>query len=254
MSPMTRELIGLHRRELMRDKRYFWFALLFPFGMMGIFLLISAFVPKTDGAPDFAKLVTPMALFLAVTSTALTVTSGSLATMRSKGTLRLLGTTPVGRGQLLLTHMVVRIAMVVTQAVALLTIAIVAAGLELARIPALLGITLLGMAMFGGLGYLIGGRINSPDAATNLCTLVQLATLFLSGLAFPFAMLPDGVVKVLSLLPTTFFADLMLTQMPGATTQHPAWLSIAVVAGCAVAANWAAIAWFKWDQGEGGKA
>lgn len=127
-----------------------------------------------------------------------------------------------------------------------------AADLEPARIPALFGIILLGTAMFGGLGYLIGGRIDSPDAATNLCTIVQLVTLFLSGLAIPFAMLPDGVVKVLSLLPTTFFADLMLTQMPGATTQHPAWLSAAVVSGCAVAAIGAAIAWFKWDQGEGG--
>lgn len=251
MSTVTRELIGLHRRELMRDKRYFWFALLFPFGMMGIFLLISAFVPKTEGAPDFAKLVTPMALFLAVTSTALTVTSGSLANMRSKGTLRLLGTTPVGRGRLLLTHMIVRVGMVVTQAVALLAIAIMAAGLELARVPAMLGITLLGMAMFGGIGYLIGGRMNSPDTATNMCTLIQLAALFLSGLALPFALMPDGVVRVLSLLPTTFFADLMLTQMPEATPYHPAWLSITVVAGCAVAAIWAAIAFFKWDQGEG---
>lgn len=249
-SSATRELIGLHRRELMRDKRYFWFALLFPFGMMGIFLAISAVLPKSDGALDFAKLTTPMALFLAVTSTSLTITSGSLATMRSKGVLRLLSTTPLGRGRLLVTHMAVRVGMVLLQAVALLAVAVVASGLPLTTIPALLGITLLGMAMFGGIGYLIGGRVDSPDAASNICTLIQLAALFLSGLAFPFPLLPETVVRVLTLLPTTFFADLLMTQIPGAEPYHPAWLSIVVVAAAALVAAGAAIATFKWDRGE----
>ncbi|MFI6499648.1 ABC transporter permease [Nonomuraea typhae] len=251
MSTVITELIGLHRRELMRDRRYFWFALLFPFGMMAIFLALSAFIPKTAGAPDFAQLVTPMALFLAVTSMALTVTSGSLAGMRSKGTLRLLGTTPVGRGRLVLTHMAVRILMCAAQAVALLAVAVVAAGLDPARIPALLGVTLLGMTMFGALGYLIGGRVSSPDAASNICTLIQLFTLFLSGLAFPFALMPEAVVRVLALLPTTFFADLLLSQMPGGTPYHPVWLAIVVVTATALLVGAAAVKLFKWDQREG---
>ncbi|GAA3228963.1 ABC transporter permease [Nonomuraea helvata] len=251
MSTVTRELIGLHRRELMRDKRYFWFALLFPLVMMSIFLVLSTLMPKVEGAPDFTGVAIPMALFLAVTSTALIVTSGSLATMRSKGVLRLMGTTPAGRGRLLATHMAVRVVMVVVQAVGLLAIAAMVAGLEVSAIPALLGITLLGMAMFGGIGYLIGGRMNSPDAASNFSVLIQMLGLFLSGLAFPFQLMPEGVVKVLSLLPTSFFANLMLTQITGAKPYHPAWLSIVVMVATALAAAYAAVVTFKWDQGEG---
>ncbi|HET6858727.1 MAG TPA: ABC transporter permease [Streptomyces sp.] len=250
ISTTSRELAMLHARELVRDPKYFYFALFFPFGMLAIFLGIGSLMPKEPGTPDFLKLVIPMAIFLAVTSAALTVTAGPLASMRTKGTLRLLGTTPVGRARLVYTHMFARVLMVTAQAVVLLALAVALGKVELSRLPALFGITLLGLAMFGGIGYLIGGRLSSPDAATNVGTLVQLAALFLSGLAFPLELMPDAVGNALSLLPTSFFADLMLTQMSQGDPVHPAWLSILVVAGTAAVAVLLAIRTFKWDQGE----
>ncbi|MCX5115210.1 hypothetical protein OOK13_43570 [Streptomyces sp. NBC_00378] len=81
-------------------------------------------------------------------------------------------------------------------------------------------------------------------------TLVQLAALFLSGLAFPVEFMPDAVRTTLGLLPTSFFADLMLTQMSQGDPVHPAWLSILVVAATAVVAVSVAVRTFKWDQGE----
>lgn len=250
ISPTSRELARLHARELVRDPKYFYFALFFPFGMLGIFLGMGSVIPQEEGAPDFLQMVIPMAIFLAVTSAALTVTAGPLAGLRSKGTLRLLGTTPVGRARLVFTHMFARIVMVTAQAVVLLALAVALGKVEVSRLPALFGIALLGLAMFGGIGYLIGGRLSSPDAATNVGTLVQLAALFLSGLAFPFELMPDAVRDTLGLLPTSFFADLMLTQMSGGEPMHPAWLSILVVAGTAAVAVVLAVRTFKWDQGE----
>ncbi|WP_214326805.1 ABC transporter permease [Nonomuraea sediminis] len=251
MTSATRELIGLHARELLRDRRYFWFALLFPFGMAGIFLGIAQLLPEGGpDMPDFKQVVVPMALFLAVTGASLTVTAGPLAAMRTKGTLRLLGTTPVGRARLLLTHMPIRLAMVVVQAVLVLALALAIGAVPVSALPALLGITLLGLAMFGSIGYLIGGRMNSPDAATNVGTLVQLGALFLSGLAFPLYLFPHGVADALSLLPSSFFADLMATQLPGGRPFHEVWVSVAVVAGTTAVAALLAVRTFKWDQGE----
>lgn len=250
ISPATRELALLQGRELLRDRRYFYFALFFPFGMLGIFLLISKLTPKTSGAPDFMQFVIPMALFLAVTSSALTVTAGPLAAMRSKGTLRLLGTTPVGRARLVYTHMCGRVVMVACQAAVLLAVAVALGSVQLARVPGLFGIALLGLAMFGGIGYLIGGRMSSPDAATNVGTFVQLGALFLSGLTFPLRMMPAVVGKVLSLLPTSFFADLMTTQMRTGKPFHPVWLSILVVLATTAVMVFLAVRTFKWDQGE----
>ncbi|MGI5450608.1 ABC transporter permease [Streptomyces sp. CA-243310] len=251
MSSSSRELTLMHARELVRDAKYFYFALFFPFGMLGIFLALGFTMPKDSGAPDFLQLVFPMAIFLAVTSAALTVTAGPLASLRAKGTLRLLGTTPLGRARLVFTHMIARILMVTVQAAVLLLLGVALGKVEPSSLPALFGITLLGLAMFGGVGYLIGGRLASPDAATNVGTLVQLSALFLSGLAFPLELMPDAVRTTLSLLPTSFFADLMLTQMPQGEPTHPAWLSVLVVTVTTAAAVVLAVRTFKWGQGEG---
>ncbi|MGW5848659.1 ABC transporter permease [Streptomyces sp. NPDC055254] len=251
MSSSSRALTLMHARELVRDAKYFYFALFFPFGMLGIFLGLGFTMPKDSGAPDFLQLVFPMAIFLAVTSAALTVTAGPLASLRAKGTLRLLGTTPLGRARLVFTHMIARILMVTVQAAVLLVLGVALGKVEPSSLPALFGITLLGLAMFGGVGYLIGGRLASPDAATNVGTLVQLSALFLSGLAFPLELLPDAVRTTLSLLPTSFFADLMLTQMPQGEPTHPVWLSVLVVTVTTAAAVVLAVRTFKWDQGEG---
>lgn len=252
ISPASRELALLHARELTRDPKYFYFAFFFPFGMLAIFLGIGSVVPQESGAPDFLQLVFPMTIFLAVTSAALTVTAGPLANLRAKGMLRLLGTTPVGRARLVFTHMFARILMVTAQTIVLLALAVTLGKVEPSRLPALFGIALLGLTMFGGIGYLIGGRLASPDTATNVGTLVQLAALFLSGLAFPVEFMPDAVRITLGLLPTSFFADLMLTQMSQGDPVHPAWLSILVVAATAVVAVFVAVRTFKWDQGETG--
>lgn len=250
MRTATVELTMLHARELVRDQRYFWFALVFPFFMLATFLGIGAVIPTEPGGPDFTLIVIPMALFLAVTSTALTVTAGPLAAMRSKGTLRLLGTTPIGRARLVLTHLATRVVMVVAQIVVLLLIALAIGAVEVAALPALVGACLLGMAMFLGIGYLIGGRLSSPDTATNIGTFVQLSTLFLSGLAVPLWLLPDTLGRVLGWLPTSFFADLLTSQTSGGDPVHAVWLSALVVLVTAAVAITAAILSFRWDQGE----
>jgi ABC-2 type transport system permease protein len=246
----TRALTSLHARELLRDHRYFWFALLFPYGMLGLFLLIGSLVPKGNGGPDFSQTVIPMALYLAVTSAALTVTAGPLAGMRSKGTLRLLGTTPIGRARLLYTHMSVRIVMILCQTVVLLAIASALGTVRLANLLPLFGITVLGMALFGSIGYLIGGRLSSPDAATNVGTLIQLAALFLGGLTLPLYLLPSAVGRALSYLPTSFYADLMQAQLPSGRPMHPAWLSVLVVVVTTLVVATLAVRTFKWDQDE----
>lgn len=249
-SSATRELTLLHARELLRDGKYFYFALLFPFGMLGLFLGINALLPDEPGAPDFTSMVIPISLFLAVTSTALTVTAGPLVEMRAKGTLRLLGTTPVGRARVVVTHMAVRAAMVVVQSVLLLSVAVALGVVPVAAVPAMFGITLLGLGMFGAVGYLIGGRLTSPNAAAHLANLFQLASLFLSGLTIPLWLMPAPVAEVLGLLPTTFYVDLMMSRVTGADPNHPVWLSVVVMVGVTVVVAWASVRTFRWDDGE----
>lgn len=247
---LTKQLLLLNARELVRDRRYFIFAFVFPFGMLAVFLALGQIVPSGNGAPDFTQMVVPMALFLAVTSSALTTTAGPLAGMRDKGTVRLLGTTPVGRARFVLTHMAMRIVMVICQLVLVLLIAVLIGAVNVATAPLLLAISLPGVVMFLAIGYLIGGRLRSADAANNVATLVQLSALFLSGLAFPLSLMPRTLASVLSYLPTSFFANLLTMAMPTGVAMHSAVLSILVVVVTAAVFIALAIRTFSWDEGD----
>ena len=87
-----RPLLALQTRELVRNTSYFIFVIIFPFAMAGMFLLMSAMMKGQADAPDFSPFVMPMALFLAVTGTALTMTSDPLAEIRQSGALRVVST------------------------------------------------------------------------------------------------------------------------------------------------------------------
>ncbi|GAA3389020.1 ABC transporter permease [Cryptosporangium minutisporangium] len=245
----NREMVRLQARELLRDSRYFWFALIFPFFMLGLFLFLSSVVPSNPGGPDLKPVVVPIALFLAASSVGLTITAGPLAGLRSRGTLRLLGTTPLGVGRFLVTHVSVRLAFVIVQICALLAVAMAFGSIRVTQLPALLGVSLLGTVLFGAIGYLIGGRLRSPEVAANVGTLIQLGALFMSGLALPPQILPSGVRTFFEWIPSSSLGDLLLHLVPAGSPSHPAWVSVLVLVGTTVAFAVATLVTFRWDDG-----
>ena len=109
-------------------------------------------------------------------------------------------------------------------------------------------VSLVGLALFFTIGYLIGGVVSSGQLAANLSTLIQLLALFLSGAAIPFAILPDSLTAVLSKIPTSLFADLIFwaADSPLQRTSNPL-LAFAVVIAVTVALFVVAVRAFKWD-------
>ena len=249
----TRELLGLHTREFVRDYRSSVFALVFPLGMAALFLGMAEIIPEpTDpgAGMSFQQFVVPVTLLFALTSTPLTATSGPLVNLRTQGTLRLLSTTPVSRARLLLTHMPVRLGLVLFQLAALITAGAVLGHVEPADTPALFGAALLGLLMFGALGYLIGGVLPGPDAATHTGTFVQMVSMLLCFMFLPMGMLPDSFARVISHLPPSYLADLVFGQIPGWEPLHPVWQSVLVLLGTTALLAVLAVRLFRWDQSE----
>lgn len=244
----VRALLGLQRRELLRDKRNFWFAFLFPFALLGMFLLIFGNVGSyTDGSSAVDQVIA-MTLFMSVTSVAFVATASPLATLRRDGVLRLLGTTPASRVEFLLTHMPVRLAVVIFQVLLILVIGVALDAVTPAHILPAMGTSLLGLLMFGALGYLLGGILPGPDAASNLGTFVQLAAFFLSGLVFPLDSFPETMETILTYMPFTFFSDLLMGVLVGGDLLHPWWLSTVVILGTAGVLSVIAARVFRWED------
>lgn len=245
----TVQLMRVHARELARERRGFMTSLLLPLGLATLFFTLAFMVPEPASGLGFSGMAVPVVIFLAVSTAPLMATAASLADARARGTLRLLGTTPVGRARLVLTHIPARLGLVLAQIALLIA---VGAALGLAPVenaPALFGVALLGVALFGSIGYLLGGLASTAESAWNVGMFFQMVPFMLS-IILPMQSMSAQLDSALSWLPTSFFFDLLLGLMPYGESTHPVWLSVVVVAVTSVLITVLAVPLFRWDQGE----
>lgn len=147
-----------------------------------------------------ASLAVPGVLALAVVSTAFTGQAIVLAYERRYGVLRLLGTTPLGRGGLLIAKGCAVLTVVSVQVVALGGLGLVLGWRPTAAgIPMAVVLIVLGCAAFVALAALLGGTLRAEAvlAFANLAWIVFLGC----GLLFPLDVLPDALADMLRFTP-----------------------------------------------------
>ncbi len=175
---------------------------------------------------DAARLAVPGVFALAVVSTAFTGQAIVLAYERRYGVLRLLGTTPLGRGGLLIAK---GCGVVVVVAVQCAVLGVVGLALgwrpDLAGIPMAVLLIFAGCAAFLALAALVGGVLR----AEGVLALANLAwVLFLGcGLLFPLAALPDAVARALRFTPPGALGEGLRSALAGG--EASALLSVVVL-------------------------
>ena len=205
--------------------------------------LTLASVPDL-GAGRRVDLATAGTLALAVVSTAFTGQAIATGFDRRAGVLRLLGTTPLGRGGLLAGKALAVLAVLAVQVVVLggLGLALgwrpVAAGL----LPGLVSL-LLGAGAFVALALLLAGTLRA-EAVLAVANLVWVAFLGLGVLA-PTASLPGPLARLAAMLPSGALGDALRTALVGGGWPWAAW---AVLAAWGVLAGAAAARWFRWSD------
>ena len=171
--------------------------------------LALASVPDLGPGPR-VDLATAGALALAVVSTAFTGQAISTGFDRRSGVLRLLGTTPLGRGGLLAAKGLAVLSVLVLQVVVL-----GALGVALGARPGAAGILptlvtlLLGSAAFVALALLLAGTLRA-EAVLAVANLVWVLLLGL-GVLVPTDLLPGALATVAALLPSGALGDAMRT-------------------------------------------
>ena len=156
----------------------------------------------------------PGVLALAVLSTAFTGQAILLAFERRWGVLRLLGTTPLGRGGLLTAK---ALSVLVVLAVQLTVIGSVGLGLGWrpsvvgGLLPAALGVV-LGAAVFALLAACVGGVLRA-EATLAVANLVWVLLVAGGGVLLPASALPGAAGTLVGLLPSSALGDLLRTAL-----------------------------------------
>ena len=231
---------GFDARIMLRNGEQLLLTLVLP----ALLLVVLVRHPVPDLGPGRRiDVVAPGVLALAVMSTAFTGQAISTGFDRRYGVLRLLGTTPLGRGGLLAGRGLAVLAVQVVQVVVLGGIALIE-GWRPAGLGLLLALpgALLGTAAFVALGLLLAGTVRAEAvlAGANLIWVLLLAG---GGVVVPTTRM-GSFGALARLLPSGALGDAMRAALQHGRPSLAAW---AVLAGWAVVAGAAAARWFRWD-------
>ncbi|MBW8173191.1 ABC transporter permease [Ornithinimicrobium sp. Arc0846-15] len=194
-------------------------------------LSLSDLVPVSVGPWEQVSrinVVVPGVLALAVVSTALTGQAILLGYERRYGVLRLLGTTPLGRGGLIMAK-----AGAVFIVVTLQVLVISGAGVVLGWRPDLAGMlpallfVVLGSGCFVALAVVVGGALRA-EAVLALANLLWVVLLAGGGILIPTDALPASIAAVIEWLPSALLADGLRSALT--TSQAGIPMSLALLA------------------------
>ncbi|MFD6092645.1 ABC transporter permease [Oerskovia sp. NPDC060338] len=211
--------------------------------MLLVGLARTSFIDLDTQGHSRIDFVTPGVLALAVMSTAFTSQAIATAFDRRNGVLRLLSTTPLGRGGLLAGKILGVLAVEVVQVVVLGGVALALgwspdpAGI----LPALLAV-LLGTAAFTSLALLLAGTLRAEGVLAVANLLLVLLTVA-GGVLVPVEQLPGALEQVALLLPSGALGEamrgaLLLGEVPA--------FSVVVLLGWTAALGWGAGKLFRW--------
>ncbi len=214
-------------------------SLIIPVGILVFFSFVDV-LPHEGPAVDF---LTPGVLALSVISSAMTNLSIATGFERHAGVLRRLGITPLGRSGLFLAKTTSLLVIVALQAGVVIGAAFALGWSPRASASSAVVALVLGTAAFGGLGFLLAGRLR---AETNLAVANALFLLFLllGGIVVPLSRLPDGVADIARALPAEPLATAVRAALMQASwdTGSLATLGVWAAITCLVAALT-----FRWD-------
>jgi ABC-2 type transport system permease protein len=213
-----------------------------------LFLLVGldrvhALELDTSGASriDF---VTPGVLAVAIMSTSFTSQAIATAFDRRNGVLRLMATTPLGRGGLLAGKVLGVLAVEVVQAIVLVVVALAlgwspdAAGIPLAVVAALLG-----TAAFTSLAIFLAGVLRA-EGVLAVANLLLVLLVVAGGVLVPPAHLASGWGHVAALLPSGALGDAMRgALLDGSIPVGP----VVVLLVWTLVLAWAARRFFRWQ-------
>jgi ABC-2 type transport system permease protein len=233
---------GFETRAILRNGEQLLVTIVLPVLLL-VGLVETSLVGLDTGGVRRVDFVTPGVLALACLSTAFTSQAIATAFDRRNGVLRLLATTPLGRGGLLAGKV---LGVLAVEAVQVVVIGAVALALgwqpDVAGVPAALGAGLLGTAAFTALALLLAGTLRA-EGVLAVANLVLVLLVVAGGLLVPPAQLPGPLAHVAAFLPSGALGEALRGALLG--TGLPA-LSVMVLLGWTAALGWGAARLFRW--------
>lgn len=202
-------LFYLDAKMLLRSKEVIFWSIVFP----PIMLLIMGFLFPEKGLgveeERYVQFLTPGIIGLTIMMGSLTGTPARLVRYRQRGMFLRLTLTPFTSTKFLFMEMSISMCFVLAQSVILLILGQVFFCIEGIPIAQFLAASFAGIIIFTALGGAIAGFTRTTEGADALANLIATPMMFLCGVFFSIAQLPNNIQKLTELLPLTQVLNLM---------------------------------------------
>ncbi len=208
-SRITAEAVASGRSFLRRRTAVF-FTFFFPVILVVIFGALVRTQPTGGGLfAEPAGYYLPGYLAVVVLFTPLSRVGSEIARHRDGGRFEKLATTPLTRVEWLIAHTLVNVAIIGAASLLIFGLVIAITDATLIVSPALAALPVfvaIGVALFCGLGAVLGALADTQDGVIAASNTVALPLLFLSETFVPPELLPEWFLPAVAASPLTYFA------------------------------------------------
>ncbi len=169
---------------------------------------------KEKSKSNYKNWIVPGIAAMAIMQTGIFSVGFTLVRLKRTGTLRRIKATPAGASHFLAAQISTRAIIILLQTYLLLILGkfFLGANINLLSIIFWINITivsLMGGAVFIGLGLAISGKSKSEDTLAPIANLIVFPMMLLSGIFFPVSSLPNWLSNFTQFFPLSFLANLM---------------------------------------------
>jgi ABC-2 type transport system permease protein len=167
---------------------------------------------------------------------------------RQKLILKRLGATPLPRRTLVSSNIAMRLGIAVIQATIIVGLGVVLFDVEIVGSLALAAaFIVLGAVAFIAVGYVIASFAKTEESANAMTSIVQFPMMFLSGIFFPIAFMPEFLQPIAALIPLTYLGDALRQTMVGGAPYAPLWVDALVLAAWLGVSFLISARFFRWE-------
>jgi ABC-2 type transport system permease protein len=177
-------------------------------------------------------------------------TAAPLVSLREKGVLRRMGATPLPKKTMLASQIAFRLTMALVQTGVIIVVGVALFNVSIvySNILSIIGVMLLGAAMFISLGYFISGLAKTEQAVEGLVALPNFIFMFLSGIFFPVEMMPGWIRPLVDLIPLTYVGDALRATMIDAGSYFSMARSLGIILAWLAVCGVLALRFFRWES------
>ena len=180
-----------------------------PVSSISVQSIIAPITSKIEGIipgnPNYFEFVAPGIMAMIVMTAVLTGLAASISREKEQGTLDGILISPINRLAIVLGKALSQAIRGLVQGAIVLLLAFILFGVTVHGNILLVALLLvLGIFSFIGLGILVSAIATEQETATQLLFMFQFPMLFLSGVFFPIALMPNFMQKIAHVIPLTY--------------------------------------------------